>query len=71
MMIGNLNDALKVVAAMSRKEVNTLTAAIVAEYGQKPNDRRRKREFCEQFIIFEWEFEYSDIARLIYNALED
>ena len=71
MLIGTLNQAFAAVKNMTREEVNTLTASIEAEGFGTCTDRRKKRAFCINSILFNWDASRWDITRMIYNAQAD
>ena len=70
MLIGNMNQALATIKSMSTKEINDLVWNLEMEGWYREN-KRKTRSFCNEVVIFNWDYDRFAIIRAIYNALEN
>ena len=70
MLIGTMNQALATIKRMSTKEINDLVWNLEME-GWYRDNKRKTRSFCNDVVIFNWDYDRSAILRSIYNALEN
>lgn len=66
MLIGTLNQALEVIHSMNKKQLDGLVYDLEME-GWYCSDKRRKRGFCRDVAISNWNHDWSAIVRCIYN----
>lgn len=66
MLIGTLNQALAAIRMMNKKQLDGLVYDLEME-GWYCSDKRRKRWFCTQVAVSNWQRDWSTITRCIYN----
>lgn len=66
-LIGNLNDALAVIRAMSTEQISSLVWNMEREGWYREN-RRRTRSWCIEVAISNWYCDKHAVLRCIYNA---
>lgn len=70
MLIGTMNQALATIKTMNTTEINNLVWNFEMEGWYREN-KRKTRSFCNEVVIFNWNYDRACITRAIYNALED
>ena len=70
MLIGSMNDALRAVREMTTKEIDSMVYWLEYEGWYREN-KRKTRSFCNEVIIFNWNYDRCAILRAIYNAQEN
>jgi hypothetical protein len=66
MLIGTMNQALAAVNRMNKRQLDGLVYDFEME-GWYCADKRRKRAFCRDVVVSNWQCDRSVIVRLIYN----
>ena len=69
-MITSMNEALKVLRLMNKKEVSDFVYYLEFE-GWYREDKRATRSFCKNVIIFNWDYDKSAVLRALYRAVEN
>ena len=70
MLIGTMNQALATIRGMNTKEISDLVWNLEME-GWYRDNKRKTRSFCNEVVIFNWDYDRHTITRAIYNALEN
>lgn len=69
-MVTSMNEALKVLRLMNKKEVLDFVYYLELE-GWYREDKRATRSFCKDVIIFNWDYDKSAVLRALYRAVEN
>ena len=69
-MITSMNEALKVLRLMNKKETSDFVYYLELE-GWYREDKRKTKSFCKNVIIFNWDYDKPAILRALYRAVEN